>query len=215
MNWVAASHSQVIVGTKEHQLSSDVCLIWSMFLQTQLTACMLTLGLGLGAPSSLPSHSERIARRKRKSGTSKSHILLLIGLNRSSNLEKINPDLTPDPTRVQTFSQPNHVWSWSNFQDIFLTIYQHDLWCQIWPHPPSLQSGTPNVLQAFLGQIMYDLDKTFGISSWPSINMIYDVKCDPILQVSNQEPSMSSKPPTQAFSAKSCSILIKLSGDAP
>ena len=40
--------------------------------------------------------------------------------------------------------------------------------------------------------------------------MIYDVKCEPILQVSNEEPSMSSKTPTQDFSAKSCPILMKL-----
>ncbi len=45
--------------------------------------------------------------------------------------------------------------------------------------------------------------------------MIYDVKCDDILQVSNQEPSTSSKPPILAFSAKSCRILIKLSGYLP
>merc|ERR1712082_71064 len=45
--------------------------------------------------------------------------------------------------------------------------------------------------------------------------MIYDVKCDPILQVSSQEPPTSSKPPTFAFSAKSSMILIKLSGYLP
>ena len=33
-----------------------------------------------------------------------------------------------------------------NFQDIFLIIYWHDLWCQRWPHPPSLKSGTLSVL---------------------------------------------------------------------
>ena len=41
----------------------------------------------------------------------------------------------------------NHVRSSSNFQDIFLIIYWHDSWFQRWPHYPSLQSGTLNVLQ--------------------------------------------------------------------
>ena len=45
--------------------------------------------------------------------------------------------------------------------------------------------------------------------------MIYDVKDDPILQVSKQEPSISSKPKTKALSAKLCPILITLSGYAP
>ena len=81
-----------------------------------------------------------------------------------------NPHPTPTPPPPQrgiTFSQPNHVRSSSNFQDIFLTIYQHDLWCQMSPHPPRPQSGTLNVLQVpnwgFLSQIMSDLDQTFRI----------------------------------------------------
>ena len=41
---------------------------------------------------------------------------------------------------------------------------------------------------------MTDLHKTFRISSWSSTNIIYDVKDDPILQVSVQKPSTSSKP---------------------
>ena len=42
---------------------------------------------------------------------------------------------------------------------------------------------------------MLDLHQTFRISSWLSINMIYDVKDNPILHVFSQEPSTSSKPP--------------------
>ena len=42
--------------------------------------------------------------------------------------------------------------------------------------------------------------------------MIYDVNDDPILQVSGQEPSTSSRSPNYPFSVKSCLILIKLSG---
>ncbi len=62
-------------------------------------------------------------------------------------IQKPDPRPDPDLTRPQgqTFSQPNHVGSPSNFQDIFQTIYQHDL---ILHHPPSLQSGTLNVLHA-------------------------------------------------------------------
>ena len=46
----------------------------------------------------------------------------------------------------------------------------------------------------------------------PTTNIIVDD--DHILQVSSQEPSTSSKPTTQALSAKSSQILIKLSGYA-
>ena len=38
-----------------------------------------------------------------------------------------------------------------------------------------------------------DLHETFGISSWGSPKLIQQVKDDPILQVSSQEPSASSK----------------------
>ena len=60
--------------------------------------------------------------------------------------------------------------------------------------------------------VMSDLHQNFGISSRPSTNMIYHVKDDPILQVSSQEPSMSSKSSTSPISIKSCLILIKISG---
>ena len=43
---------------------------------------------------------------------------------------------------------------------------------------------------------MSDIDETIRISPIPSNNMIYEIKDDPYLQVSNQEPSMSSKFPT-------------------
>ena len=55
-----------------------------------------------------------------------------------------NPQCPPSPKFRPDL---NHVGSSSNFQDIFLIIYWHDLWCQRWPHPPSLQSGTLNILQ--------------------------------------------------------------------
>ena len=86
----------------------------------------------------------------------------------------------------------------------------------MWPYPPILQSGTINILQApnlgFLSQIMSDLDQTFRIGTLATTNIIFDFKCDPILQVSSQEPSKSSKHTTYAFSAKSCLILVKISG---
>ena len=89
----------------------------------------------------------------------------LNGFNHSLNLEKTrpNPNPTLTPTRGITFSQLKHVRSLSNFQDIFLIIYQPDLWCQIWPHSSRLQSGTFIILQVqnlyFLSQIMSDLDQ--------------------------------------------------------
>ena len=43
-----------------------------------------------------------------------------------------------------------------------------------------------------------------------SNNMIYNVKDDPIFQVSSQEPSTSSKSQTYPLSAKSYPILTKL-----
>ena len=45
----------------------------------------------------------------------------------------------------------------------------------------------------YLLQIKLYLHKTFKISSWGSPKMIQHVKDDPILQVSGQEPSASSK----------------------
>jgi len=113
-------------------------------------------------------------------------------------------------------SQPNHVGSSSNFQDISHIIYQHDLWCKRLPQssksPVRNHQHPPSPTFSFHSQIMSDLDKNFRISPISAINMIYDVKDDPILQVSNQEPSTSSKSPTYPFSAKSCLIFIKLSG---
>ena len=179
-----------------------------------------------------------------------------MSLSKSINIDRLKPILKlrenqpPNLTRGQTFSQPNHVQSFSIFQDIFLIIYQHDLWGQIWPHPTSLQSGTLNVLQApnlgflsqimtnldqtsrkgpsatnkilfdfqltmthtlspqsgtfnvlkapnigFLSQIRSNLDQTFRIGPLATKNIIFDVQLDIILQISNQEPSTSSKPP--------------------
>ena len=61
----------------------------------------------------------------------------------SSNSPVRNPPRPPSPK----FSPDiNHVGCSSNFQDIFLINYWHDLWYQRWPYPPSLQSGTLNVL---------------------------------------------------------------------
>ena len=51
------------------------------------------------------------------------------------------------PTCEITFQCLNLVWSWSNFQDHFIIINQDAIWCQTWPHPSSLRSGTQNILQ--------------------------------------------------------------------
>merc|ERR1712082_108083 len=66
-----------------------------------------------------------------------------------------------------------------------------------------------------MGCPLSNLHQIFRICPLATTDLIYDVKDDPILQVSSQEPSTSSKPPTSAFLAKSCPILIKLSGYAP
>ena len=44
-----------------------------------------------------------------------------------------------------------------------------------------------------LSQMKSDLHETFRKSSWGSLKMIHHIKDDPILQVSGQEPSVSSK----------------------
>jgi hypothetical protein len=45
----------------------------------------------------------------------------------------------------------------------------------------------------YLSQMKSELHETFRISSWGSTKMIQHVKDDPILQVSSQDPSASSK----------------------
>ena len=53
-----------------------------------------------------------------------------------------------------------------NFQDSFRISYQDDLWGWRWLHPPSLQSGTINVLQVWLwGQGVLDT-LLFMLESW-------------------------------------------------
>ena len=72
--------------------------------------------------------------------------ILILNKNQPPNPTPNSP--TPQPQRQGiTFSRLKHVGSWSNFQVIFHLINQHDLWCQRWPYPPSLQSETLNVLQ--------------------------------------------------------------------
>ena len=147
----------------------------------------------------------------------KTELKFLNGFDHSLNLEKTDPTPTPTrPDRGQTFSQPNHVQSSSNFEDIFLIIHQPDLWCQRLPHPSKSPVRNLNVLQApnlcILREIMFDLDQTIRLGPIATTNLIYDVKDDLILQVSGQEPSTSSKYPTYTFSAKSWTISIKLLG---
>ena len=63
-------------------------------------------------------------------------------------------------------------------------------------NPTQPNPTNPTGDKLILSQITSDLHQTFRIFSQPYTNMIYDVKDDPILQVSNQEPSMSFKSPT-------------------
>ena len=55
--------------------------------------------------------------------------------------------------------------------------------------PKVLPGNTPQ----YLSQIKSELHETFRISFWGYPKMIQHVKDDPILQVSSQEPSASSK----------------------
>ncbi len=64
-------------------------------------------------------------------------------------------------------------------------------------NPTQPNPTNPTGDKLILSQITSDLHQTFRIFSQPYTNMIYDVKDDPILQVSNQEPSVSFNSPTQ------------------
>ena len=158
-------------------------------------------------------------------------------------LNNPTPPPTHPPGGIIILCQ-NQLWSSSNFQCSFFQNYQHDIGCQRWLHPPSLQSGTLNVLQVpnetsqlthdgsssnfqdiFLIIYQHDLWSFMSpvknpqyppspkwsqsAKSWlifiklsgylpdPSTNIIYDLKDDPILQASSQEPSTLSKKPMQ------------------
>ena len=76
----------------------------------------------------------------------------LICFNKSWILTKTTaPHNTPTQTTPcpwgTTFQCLNQVWSWSNFQDCFITINQDDLKSQRWLNRSNLWSGTLNVLQ--------------------------------------------------------------------
>ncbi len=77
------------------------------------------------------------------------HLGVSPGFDHSFNIEKTRPwpDMTPTRPQGQTFSQPNHAQSSSNFPDILLILYQHNPLCQRGPYPSSLQSGTFNIIQ--------------------------------------------------------------------
>ena len=116
-------------------------------------------------------------------------------------------------------SQPNHVESSSNFQNISHIIYWHDLWCKRWPQssksPVRNHQHPPSPTFSFLSQIMLDLHQTFRISPISSTNMIYDVKDDPN-PLSLQSGTINIlQVPSSPFSAKSCRIIIKLSEYLP
>ena len=110
------------------------------------------------------------------------------------------------PSHQLLLSQPNHVWSWSSFQDISHIIYEHDLGCKRWTHPSSSKSGTINVLQvhnsAFLSQIVSHLDQTFKIGSLENNHFIFNVQLNQILLVSSQEQWTSSKHKIKLLSLK-------------
>ena len=87
-----------------------------------------------------------------------------------------------------------------NLQGIFLWAKQSHPWHQGWPCPPSILSGTFNVLQVppwRTPQFWHTSNKDLKlrVSSFGSNQIIHDIKGDPVLQVSCQEPSLSSKYP--------------------
>ena len=97
-----------------------------------------------------------------------------------------NPQRPPSPKFRPDL---NHVGSSSNFQDIFLIIYQHNWWCQSWPNPPRLRSETINVLQ--VPNEARQLNLVGSSSNFQDIFLII------------------------YFSARSCRIFIKLLGYLP
>ena len=51
--------------------------------------------------------------------------------------------------------QPNCVQSWSNFQDMLLSNYQHNFQGSTWPNPSSIQSGTINIFKPPCNQNLF------------------------------------------------------------
>ena len=104
----------------------------------------------------------------------------MIGLNKSLNSQNIPPHI---PLGNNFFSAKS---------------------CQIFIKPSGCLSnhlsGTLNILQA------PDLHQTLRMSFPFSFNMMYDVKDDPVLQVSNQEPQCPLQPSSYDLSAKSYTI---------
>ena len=74
-----------------------------------------------------------------------------------------------------------------------INIYLLKLILKLTENPNPNSNLTPPRDKLFLNIIMSDLLQTFRISSISPTNMIYYVKDDPILQVSSQELSKSSK----------------------
>ena len=114
-----------------------------------------------------------------------------------------NPQRPPSP-QLMLF-QPNYVRSSSKFQDRPLSNYQPDIWCQRWPHPSSLQSGTLNILQApilgFLSQIMTNLDQTFRICPLATTNIIFEVqlKMTPSFKPAVRKPQCPPSPQLRLY----------------
>ena len=83
---------------------------------------------------------------------------------------------------LAVISQPNEVRSLWNFQDNFILVYQEDLRLQRWPHPPSLQSGTFNILNVWtsrtevLGTLLIMLE-SWNLAHMPRITYHDDPWC--------------------------------------
>ena len=104
-----------------------------------------------------------------------------------------------------------------NFQDMILGVYQGHPCCQGWLCLPSLWSGTLNILQvpSFLNPHSWhtsNKDINMLLSGFiPEVeNIIHDIRNGPVLHVSSQEPSISSKYPPSWPSIPDI-LLIKIS----
>ena len=67
------------------------------------------------------------------SGYLPDHILTWFMMSKMTPSSKPQVKNSQCPSSPKLWSDLNHVGSSSNFQDIFLIICWHDLWCQRWP----------------------------------------------------------------------------------
>ena len=101
--------------------------------------------------------------------------------------------LCPLPFFQNLITQPNEVKSSQNFQGKFLGVSQDDPICQGWPYPPSLQSGTINVIQVWTLRMWGPDTLLIMLESWKlAHNSIITYHDDPWCQGWLHPPSIQS-----------------------